>query len=55
MRLGNAFFDPMRSALFENAFDGLGVGLPVVLEPWGDDAWARGAASLAIARTFDWR
>lgn len=54
VRLGPAFLDPMRQALSEHAFDGLGVGLPVIVDPWGDDAWARGAAALAVTRTFDW-
>ena len=53
VRLGEVYFGSLRRALRENAFDGLADDLPVLLEPWGDDAWARGAASLAISRTFD--
>lgn len=53
VRLGPAFFDRARAALAENAFGGLAVGVPVVVDDWGDDAWARGAASLAVQRTFD--
>lgn len=53
VRLGPLFFDALRAALREHAFDGLARNLPVVVEPWGDDAWARGAASLAVSRVFD--
>jgi len=28
-------------------------GLPVVVEPWSEDQWARGAASLVLAAPFD--
>lgn len=53
VRLGEPYFSALRRTLRENAFDGLADDLPVIIEPWGDEAWARGAASLAISRTFD--
>jgi hypothetical protein len=28
-------------------------GLPFVVEPWADDKWALGAASLVLASPFD--
>jgi len=48
VRLGEDYFRPMEEALRENVFDGLGEGLAVHIQPWGDEAWARGAAGLAI-------
>ena len=53
VRLGDVYFSALRRALRANAFDGLADDLPVIIEPWGNEAWARGAASLAISRTFD--
>ena len=53
VRLGEGFFGPLLTALHEHAFDGLARDLRIVMEPWGDDAWARGAASLAVGRVFD--
>jgi predicted NBD/HSP70 family sugar kinase len=48
VRLGEHFFGPMKQALRAHIFTGLPVDLPVYIDPWGDDAWARGAAGLAI-------
>lgn len=53
VRYGDLLFTPLRQALREHSFAGLARDLPVIVEPWGDDAWARGAASLAVSRTFD--
>lgn len=53
VRLGEAFFTPMRRAMREHAFNGLAENLPVFIDAWGDDAWARGAATLAVQRAFD--
>ncbi|MFC4456387.1 ROK family protein [Deinococcus sonorensis] len=55
-RLGPWFFDALRRALREAAFDGLGADLPVLVVPWQNDAftpWARGAASLAVQSAFE--
>lgn len=53
VRLGESYFTALRRALREHAFDSLADDLPVMIEPWGDEAWARGAACLAVSRTFD--
>jgi N-acetylglucosamine repressor len=44
--------DPMRAALKGNCFDGLFADLDLVVEPWGDEAWARGAAGLVLDELF---
>ncbi len=51
-RLGPLFFDPMRQAIRETAFAGLGASLDVVVQRWGDDAWAIGAATLVLRELF---
>lgn len=48
VRLGKSFLGPMEKALWQNAFNGLTQHLQVHVHPWGDDAWARGAAGLTI-------
>ncbi|UQN09168.1 ROK family protein [Deinococcus sp. QL22] len=55
-RLGPLFFDSLRKAVHESAFDCLGDDLPIVIDIWPDDdftPWARGAASLAVQCAFD--
>lgn len=52
VRLGAAYFDAMRRALRAEAFAGLGEQVDVVIEPWGDDAWAIGAATLVLRELF---
>jgi predicted NBD/HSP70 family sugar kinase len=52
-RFGEALLGPLRMALRAHAYASLATDLPVVVEPWGDDAWARGAASLAVSHAFD--
>ena len=44
--------DPLNAALRADTFDGLLDGVDVVVEPWDDEAWARGAASLVLAEMF---
>ncbi len=51
-RAGALLLEPFQAALREHCFDGLGDDLHVVTEPWGDDAWARGAASLLLSELF---
>ena len=53
VRLGERFFTPLRRALRETAFSGAGQNLPVYVDAWTDEQWARGAASLAVQHTFD--
>jgi predicted NBD/HSP70 family sugar kinase len=46
------FLDPLRETLRANSFDGFFGDLRLVVESWGDDAWARGAAGLMIEEMF---
>lgn len=45
-------FEPLQDALKANCFDGFFEDMRLVVEPWGDDAWARGAASLMLEELF---
>ena len=44
--------ESLRAALAEHCFDGLFADLELVVEPWGDDAWARGAAAMMLDQLF---
>ncbi len=44
--------EPMRTTLEAHCFEGLFADLTLVVEPWGDDAWARGAAGLMLEELF---
>jgi predicted NBD/HSP70 family sugar kinase len=44
--------EPLRETLRTNCFDGFFDELRLVVEGWGDDAWARGAAGLMIEEMF---
>jgi predicted NBD/HSP70 family sugar kinase len=46
------FLDPLRESLERHSFDGFFNDLKLVVEGWGDDAWARGAAGLMIEEMF---
>ncbi|HEV2528613.1 MAG TPA: ROK family transcriptional regulator [Thermomicrobiales bacterium] len=39
---------PMRAALARDGFDRLTTDLRLTVDPWGDEAWARGAAGLLL-------
>ncbi|MBI1278617.1 MAG: ROK family protein [Anaerolineaceae bacterium] len=52
MRYGEMLLQPMREALYANAMSALSSGLKLHTEPLGDDAWARGAASLVLQELF---
>lgn len=52
LRAGDLVTVPFQRALQEHCFDGLYSDLRVVTEPWGDEAWARGAASLLLGELF---
>lgn len=52
VRLGERYFAPMRAAIVENTFTPLLADLQLHIAPWGDDAWARGAASLVLSELF---
>lgn len=52
MRYGDMLLEPVRNALHANAMPTLTAGLKMHIEPLGDDAWARGAASLVLQELF---
>ncbi len=52
MRYGEMLLQPMREALYANSMATLSAGLKLHTEPLGDDAWARGAASLVLQELF---
>lgn len=52
VRAGGLVTEPFQRALREHCFDGLADDLRVVTEPWGDEDWARGAASLLLGELF---
>lgn len=43
---------PLRRALAAHCFEGLLHDLDLIVEPWGDEAWARGAAGLMLDDLF---
>jgi predicted NBD/HSP70 family sugar kinase len=49
---GSLLFDPMREAIQRYSFAGLDKDAEIVIQQWGDDAWARGAASLVLQEFF---
>ena len=51
VRLGSIFLSSLREGIARAARPG-GRELEVVIEPWGDEAWARGAASLVLRELF---
>ena len=53
VRAGDLLFTPMRSALACSVMPGLAEDTEIRIEPWGDDAWARGAASLVLRELFE--
>lgn len=52
VQAGKWRLDPMREAIHQYAFDGLVDDLEIVIEPLGDEAWARGAATLVLGELF---
>jgi predicted NBD/HSP70 family sugar kinase len=44
--------EPLQETLQAHCFDSLYEDMRLVVEPWGDDAWARGAASLMLEELF---
>lgn len=52
VRAGEWRFEPMREAIREHAFDGLADDLKIVIEPAGDETWARGAACVVLGEIF---
>jgi len=52
-RYGKWLFDPMCAAMDRYTMPGLADDVKISVEPWGDDAWARGAASLVLRELFE--
>ncbi|RMD64447.1 ROK family protein, partial [Candidatus Parcubacteria bacterium] len=52
VRAGDWRFAPMREALNAHVFNGLAEDLQIVIEPSGDEAWARGAACVVLSALF---
>ena len=53
VRLGKNFFDPMQFAIKKYSVPEMFGDCQIRIEPWGDDAWARGAASLVLRQLFE--
>lgn len=53
VRAGNWLFDPMQAAIDEHTMPSLRQDVSILVEPLGDDAWARGAASLVLHELFE--
>ena len=52
VQAGKWRLDPMQEAIREHVFDGLADSLEIVIEPLGDETWARGAATLVLGELF---
>jgi N-acetylglucosamine repressor len=51
--MGELFFSELRSAFHENVMPGLADDTEIRVIPWGDDVWARAAASVVIGELFN--
>jgi glucokinase-like ROK family protein len=52
VRAGDLLFEPLRETVAQYAFDGLVEDTEIVVQEWGDEAWAWGAASLILQDIF---
>jgi N-acetylglucosamine repressor len=52
-REGDFLFLPMKESIQQNTMPGLYDPETVMIAPWGDDAWARGAAGLVLRDVFE--
>jgi N-acetylglucosamine repressor len=52
-REGDLLFNPMKESIQQNTMPGLFDPNTVEIAPWGDDAWARGAAGLVLREVFE--
>ena len=53
VRAGDWLFRPMRSTIAREVMPGLADMTEIRIDTWGDDAWARGAASLVLRELFE--
>jgi N-acetylglucosamine repressor len=51
-RAGDLLFSPMNESIIHNVMPGLTRDTTIQIDEWGDDAWARGAASLVLRQLF---
>lgn len=52
LRAGEARLTPMKQHMRLNVFDGLADSLELIVEPSGDETWARGAACVVLGEIF---
>lgn len=52
VRAGPWRLEPMTQTIREHAFNGLADELQIVIEPAGDETWARGAAAVVLGEVF---
>ena len=52
-REGDLLFNPMKESIQQNTMPGLYDPNTIEIAPWGDDAWARGAAGLVLREVFE--
>jgi N-acetylglucosamine repressor len=52
-RAGDSLFNPMCAAIQDHVMPGLSHDTQIQIDPWGDDAWARGAAGLVLRELFE--
>ncbi|RPI32900.1 MAG: ROK family transcriptional regulator [Chloroflexota bacterium] len=52
-RAGNLLFGPMAESVQRNVMPGLSYDTSIQVDPWGDDVWARGAATLVLRELFE--
>lgn len=52
LKAGDARLEPMREAISRNVFNGMDRDLKFVIEPSGDESWARGAACVVLGELF---
>lgn len=52
-RAGDLLFTPMRASILQHTMPGLFNEKIVQVDPWGDDAWARGAAGFVLHKIFE--
>lgn len=53
VRMGEIFFTALRAAYEQNIMLGAAQNTEIRVIPWGDDAWARAAASVVIGELFN--
>jgi glucokinase-like ROK family protein len=51
-RAGSFLFEPLCASVSRHVLPGLEGDTQIQIDPWGDDAWARGAAGLALHELF---